>query len=170
MPAVCSLYARVSSIYDDPRAPSCFSGAPDVVCSIDKSRGRKLRVVCLSDTHGKHHALRHTIPGKCHARSASRVPVVDIVHARARRGQLSGAIVHVPLDQESFHRRCSLVGEVAPCALELSELVGKGRGNPPAFSRDTHSLRFTFILHLQYENNVFVRCTTHCYPFAFAPM
>ncbi|CAM9987081.1 unnamed protein product [Ectocarpus sp. 4 AP-2014] len=36
--------------------------APDVVCCGDKSRGRKLRVVCLSDTHGKHHAMRHTIP------------------------------------------------------------------------------------------------------------
>lgn len=39
------------------------TGAPDVVCSGDKSRGRRLRVVCLSDTHGKHHAIRHKIPG-----------------------------------------------------------------------------------------------------------
>ncbi|CAM9996698.1 unnamed protein product, partial [Ascophyllum nodosum] len=36
--------------------------APDVVFCGDKSRGRKLRMVCISDTHGKHHAIRHKIP------------------------------------------------------------------------------------------------------------
>jgi len=47
------------------------TGAPDVVCCGDKSLGRKLRVVCLSDTHGKHHAMRHTIPGDRRVRAES---------------------------------------------------------------------------------------------------
>ncbi|CAM9138940.1 unnamed protein product [Choristocarpus tenellus] len=35
--------------------------APDVVCRNDKLR-KRVRVVCISDTHGKHHEMRHTIP------------------------------------------------------------------------------------------------------------
>ncbi|CAM9666537.1 unnamed protein product [Discosporangium mesarthrocarpum] len=36
--------------------------APDIFCCKDMSGGRRLRVVCISDTHGKHNEMRHTIP------------------------------------------------------------------------------------------------------------